>query len=157
MRKQKDYSEKINYLHKSSHPISCGRRNRPLVSAMVCAILLVLLFDLGLLAYDRVIARSGIFHGTGTAILLAVVSAAFAEILGILIGRLYQRWDRSPSQEFPASQSARISGEGGSSSNARELLRLTLLILICWVPYLIIRFPGNSIRTPGSRFSRPMV
>lgn len=143
MRKQKDYSEKINYLHKSSHPISCGRRNRPLVSAMVCAILLVLLFDLGLLAYDRVIARSGIFHGTGTAILLAVVSAAFAEILGILIGRLYQRWDRSPSQEFPASQSARISGEGGSSSNARELLRLTLLILICWVPYLIIRFPGN--------------
>ena len=70
---------------------------------MVCAILLVLLFDLGLLAYDRVIARSGIFHGTGTAILLAVVSAAFAEILGILIGRLYQRWDRSPSQEFPAS------------------------------------------------------
>ncbi|MGI6057190.1 MAG: DUF6020 family protein [Bilifractor sp.] len=109
------------------------KAERPFLSAMLCAILAVLLFDLGLLADDRVISKAGIFHGTGAAVLLAVLSAAAALLLGLLISRLYRRWDRTPAIDSVTSQ----------ENDAKQLLRLTLLILLCWVPYIIIRFPGN--------------
>lgn len=136
-------NDKTKLSHDSSDRILYGRIKCPLVSAMVCAIIMVLLFDLGILSYDRVISKSGNFQGTGTAILLAAISAASAGILGLLFGRLYRKWDRNPSHECAVSQSSVALGKNGSCSNARELLRLTFLILVCWVPYLIIRFPGN--------------
>jgi hypothetical protein len=105
-------------------------------SALICAIMIVVLFDLGLLADDLVITKSMIFQKSDTRALLIVVSVALIMAVWFSVNWLYRRWDQGTVLESTASQD-------GNHADGRFLLRFTFFILICWIPYIIIRFPGN--------------
>lgn len=104
------------------------------ILAYVYAFLIVILFDLGLWANDSVINQKNLFHGVGILALLIFFSIVAVFGIGFLIEKLYHRWDVSPI--------VRVEDEK-PITDKKYLIICALLILACWIPYMIIRFPGN--------------
>lgn len=97
-------------------------------SACLCSAIIVVLYDIGLISYDRVVGYSVNFIGKSGLLGVVIVSIPVMIGLAYLISRLFQRMDQTPLEKSAGSPSFR---------------RYFLGLLLFWLPVFLLRFPGN--------------
>lgn len=105
--------------------------------ALLFAILVSFLAFLGFLVFDRTIAGSDRIHSTN----ICVVMLAFcliAAITYVAVSHLFKMADHVKEATPPLSRSFTP-----SDIHMRFFGSCLCVILLCWIPYLLIRFPGN--------------
>lgn len=107
------------------------------VAALVCALSIAVLYILGLKADDLVISGSGLLVGKEAWLRLLPFFLLMVLIAFFVIRWIYSFYDRHSSASDPESVGFfRV-------VQIRSLSRYFFILFLAWMPYWIIRFPGN--------------
>lgn len=96
---------------------------------------------IGYCAYHDVTDKISPFSTAGSFPLAPLATTILAGMLYFAVHALFLRLDRF--HEQPARSSSEVETSLFSLRPDKHVMKLTVLFFVCWIPYLIARFPGN--------------
>ena len=113
------------------------------VAALVAAFLIAVCFVVGLQVYHSVYLNESLIQGVGSIVFCILVTSLLVLVLYVLIDCVFTWVDAHPGKSLDEDE---VRGRSPFSCVLRtNLLRYSLIVLACWLPVMLIRFPGNIV------------
>lgn len=111
------------------------------VAALVAAFLIAVCFVVGLQVYHSVYLNESLIQGVGSIVFCIIVMSLLVLALYVLIVCVFTWVDAHSGKSLDEDE---VRGRSPFSCVLKaNLLRYSLIVLVCWLPVMLIRFPGN--------------
>ena len=111
------------------------------VAALVAAFLIAVCFVVGLQVYHSVYLNESLIQGVGSIVFCIIVMSLLVLVLYVLIVCVFTWVDAHSGKSLDEDE---VRGRSPFSCVLKaNLLRYSLIVLACWLPVMLIRFPGN--------------